>query len=92
MRQFTFGQQLEYFRDLVGISKKELGDALGVTGEYIIAIETGRTKPPRFELIQKIIKKLNLTKDEQKHFLKTAFEERLKPNDLELYGEIERID
>jgi transcriptional regulator with XRE-family HTH domain len=92
MRQFTFGQKLEYYRGLANISKKELGDELGVTGEYIANVETGRTKPPRFELIQLIIKKLNLTKEEQKNLLVLAFEERLKDNDFELFKEIEKLN
>jgi predicted transcriptional regulator len=92
MQQFTFGKKLEYYRDLVGISKKELGDTIGTTGEYVALIETGKTKPPRFEIIQKIIKKLELSEKEKEQFLKLAFEERLSANDLELYNEIERIN
>lgn len=42
----TFGQYLKMMRNEQGLSSKELGSAIGTTGQYITQMEQGKIKAP----------------------------------------------
>jgi transcriptional regulator with XRE-family HTH domain len=85
----TFGQYLEELRLSVKpkkLSQQQLGTVINSTRQYIDAIEksTGKTSPPRYALLLKMIDRLMLTPAQKQTFLWLAFKERIQ-NNWDLY-------
>jgi transcriptional regulator with XRE-family HTH domain len=88
----TFGEFLKKRRITATpkkLSQQQLGDVIGSTRQYIDAIEKnkGKTTPPRYNLLVKLIEKLQLNPDQQHRFLWMAFKERIQSN-WELYTKL----
>jgi len=87
-----FAKLLTKYRNRKGISKTQLAGFLNVTPAYLMLVESGRRKPPTFEICQKLSKELHLDETERKLFLKRAFEERLDKNEgkflIAIYGNL----
>lgn len=57
---FEFGKYLRAVRQAKGISIRQLAKDVNKTPTYLSDIENGHNKPPEKELLETIIKKLNL--------------------------------
>lgn len=60
-----FGKYLEHLRRNRGLLQKQLAHCLGVNPCYVSSIEKGKKGPPAKKIIEKLIKSLNLTPQEQ---------------------------
>lgn len=58
--RFEFGKYLKSVRQAKKISIRELSKKVNKTATYLSDIENGNNKPPDKELLEKIIKELNL--------------------------------
>jgi hypothetical protein len=87
----SFGEYLKQLRLSVKpkkLSQQCLGTAINSTRQYIDAIEksTGKTTPPRYALLIKLVRLLSLNKDQTNKLLWLAFTERIQSNwDLYTY-------
>lgn len=59
-KKFNFGNYLRTVRQEKGISIRQLAKDVHITPTYLSDIENGHNKPPEKELLEFIIKKLNL--------------------------------
>lgn len=50
----AFGQRLQVLRNSRGITREQLGGLLGLTGSWVKAVESGRLKTPKLEVILRI--------------------------------------
>ncbi len=60
-----FGKYLESLRRNRGLLQKQLAHSIGVNPCYVSALEKGKKAPPTKQIIEKLIKSLNLTTNEQ---------------------------
>lgn len=60
-----FGLYLESLRRSRQLQQVQMADLLGVNSCYISSIESGKKGPPSNQIIEKLISKLELDKDEQ---------------------------
>lgn len=60
-----FGKYLEYLRRNRGFLQKQLAHAIEVNPCYVSALEKGKKTPPTKKILEKLIKSLNLTLQEQ---------------------------
>lgn len=60
-----FSVVLRKFRRARGLTQNELAIQLGYEPSYISALERSEKGPPRQDFIQRLIRGLNLTEDEQ---------------------------
>ena len=71
-----FKELLTNYRNRSGLNKTDFAKKIGKSPAYVMNLESGRRKPPTYELCKKIVQVLNISKHEMKEFLKMAFEER----------------
>lgn len=75
MKYYNFIKEKRNNKDL---TTRELGEKVGVSGSYISMIENNKlTNPPSDEVLEKICKELNFTKEEQDFFYELLDEEFL---------------
>ena len=79
----NFAEKLIDYRKRVGLNKTELAQKLGVSPQYIMSIESERTKPPTEERCKQLSKILNLDSNEEYFFLFSAYWERLSKEEQE---------
>ncbi|RQM53462.1 XRE family transcriptional regulator [Aeromonas caviae] len=60
-----FGIYLENLRRSRRIQQKQLADLMGINPCYVSTLERGRKGPPSAEVLNRLIKNLNLSRDEQ---------------------------
>ncbi|MGW4032884.1 helix-turn-helix domain-containing protein [Streptomyces sp. NPDC004838] len=56
----VFGQRLQILRTRKGMTRDQLGGLIGRTGSWVKAVETGRLKTPRLEVILRIAELLRV--------------------------------
>lgn len=66
---YSFGQSLRVIRKKQGLTIRKVADAVKKTSTYISDIERGNNKPPEVELIDKIVKALNMQETEIEPYL-----------------------
>lgn len=71
-----FGEKLRLFRKGKGISLRNLATAVNITPAYLSDVENCKTKAPSKELVNQLIKNLNLLSDESESLMELAAEER----------------
>lgn len=71
-----FGLLLTKFRQNKDITKTDLAEKVGVSPPYIMAIESGKKKPPTQDKCERIAGALDLNSQERVEFLNTAVLER----------------
>ena len=59
----VLGEAIRYYRKLKGINQKQLADRAGLTVTAISMIEMGRDKRPPNELLQRIVRVLEIEAD-----------------------------
>jgi repressor LexA len=60
----TLGQLVKRARENAGLTQKQLGDAIGVSRDYIASIENERVELPSREVIRKLARVLPLTREQ----------------------------
>lgn len=60
-----FGTYLEHLRRKRRIQQKQLADLIGINPCYVSALERGRKGPPSTAVLRRLIKNLNLSRNEQ---------------------------
>lgn len=67
--QYNFGEALRFIREQQGIKIREVANEIGMTATYISDIERGNNKPPKRELMQKILAVLEIQETELQNYL-----------------------
>ncbi|BCO11650.1 helix-turn-helix transcriptional regulator [Aeromonas veronii] len=67
-----FGLYLENLRRSRRIQQKQLADLMGINPCYVSTLERGRKGPPSAEVLNRLIKNLNLSRDEQEGLWRAA--------------------
>ena len=87
MKYYNFIKEKRNNKDL---TTRELGEKVGVSGSYISMIENNKlTNPPSDEVLEKICKELNFTKEEQDFFYELLDEEFLPKRVIEKIHKLE---
>ncbi|WP_281419299.1 helix-turn-helix domain-containing protein [Marinobacterium ramblicola] len=60
-----FGTYLEHLRRSRRMQQKQLADLMGINPCYVSTLERGRKGPPSKAVLKRLIKNLNLSRDEQ---------------------------
>lgn len=60
-----FGNYLEHLRRSRGLIQKQLAHYMGIDPCYVSALEKGKKGPPSNKILEKLIKSLELTQQEQ---------------------------
>ena len=78
-----FARLLKRYREMNKLNKSELARRIGVSPEYIMNMEKGKSHPSR-ETLNLICDALSVDKDQRKEFLYSAISEKLDPYVLEI--------
>lgn len=60
-----FGTYLEILRRSRRIQQKQLADLMGINPCYVSALERGRKGPPSTEILERLVKNIGLSRDEE---------------------------
>lgn len=60
-----FGTYLEILRRSRRIQQKQLADLMGINPCYVSALERGRKGPPSTEILERLVKNMGLSRDEE---------------------------
>ena len=71
-----FNAYLKQIREKRDMTKTELARKVGISIQYVVEVESGRSKPPTLERCQQIAKALALSEDEKNTFVNLAALER----------------
>lgn len=81
-----FGDFIKEKRKEKRLSLRKMAEQLDISPSYWSDIEKGRRNPPQLDMIEKIVKVLNLSEDEKDQIIDLASEERGEiPMDLPSY-------
>lgn len=76
IKAMKFTEYLKRLREEYGISKAELARKMNLSIQYIVEIESGRSKPPTLERCSQIAQALKLTEDQKNNLINLAVQER----------------
>ena len=72
----TFASCLQTYRSRLGLSMRKFADRIGASAMYISGLEYGTYPAPENEMLEKIIKGLQLTSQEEREVYDIAASER----------------
>lgn len=78
---------LQNFREINGVTKKDLAEKINVTPTYIGLLEAGSQRAPTLERCKEIARALSLSHAEEQRIIDAAIEERLSQEALEWHME-----
>lgn len=82
-----FSTLLQHFREIKGISKRDLAKKVGVTPTYIGQLESGSERAPTIDRCREIARALSLSPAEEQQLIDAAIEERMPQETLEWHLE-----
>jgi len=72
----TFAETLSFYRSRLGMSMRKFADKIGLSAVYISRLEFGTYPAPENESLDKIVKGLGLSADEEREVYDVAASER----------------
>jgi len=75
-KNLTFASCLRTYRSRLGLSMRKFAEKIGVSAMYISSLEYGRYVAPENDVLDNIIKGLNLTPQEEREVYDIAASER----------------
>ena len=73
----TFRELMTQYRSRLGLSMRRFAEKTGISAQYISELENGYKTAPENEMLDKIVKALNLSHQEESEIYDTAASERV---------------